>query len=257
MKPLSLVQTHKQRYILALGLVLLLALMWWLNASRVESAKLPNFSIINDIPELKTRFFGFLELLAKTANQAVLDDRDWLLELKAELDKDKQPGWIKQRSLNYIADRYGLDDKASAPSELVEQLLLRADTIPISLILVQAAAESGWGRSRFARQGNNLFGEWCYTKGCGLVPKNRPEGATHEVKAFNRPYDSVTSYLHTLNTHPAYKRLRHKRQALRNADRAVTGFALAGTLIFYSERRQAYVNEIKTMLRQYNQLMDK
>lgn len=151
MKPLSLVQTHKQRYILALGLVLLLALMWWLNASRVESAKLPNFSIINDIPELKTRFFGFLEPLAKTANQAVLDDRDWLLELKAELDKDKQPGWIKQRSLNYIADRYGLDDKASAPSELVEQLLLRADTIPISLILVQAAAESGWGRSRFAR----------------------------------------------------------------------------------------------------------
>ena len=257
MKPLSLVRTHKQRYILALGLAVLLALMWWLNTSRVESAKLPDFKIIRDIPELKTRFFGFLEPLAKAANQAVLDDRDWLLQLKAELDKGKQPGWIKQRSLNHIADRYGLDDKESAPSELVKQLLLRVDTIPISLILVQAAAESGWGRSRFARQGNNLFGEWCYTKGCGLVPKNRPGGATHEVRAFNRPYDSVTSYLHTLNTHPAYKMLRQKRQALRKADRAVTGFALADTLIFYSERRQAYVNEIKTMLRQYNQLMDK
>lgn len=257
MKPLSLIQAHKQRYTLALGLAVLLALVWWLNTSRVESAKLPNFSIISDIPELKTRFFEFLEPLAKAANQDVLDDRDWLLELKSELDQDKQPGWIKQWSLNRIAARYGLNNKELAPGELVEQLLLRVDTIPISLILVQAAAESGWGRSRFARQGNNLFGEWCYTKGCGLVPKNRSTGDTHEVKAFDRPYDSVTSYLHTLNTHPAYKSLRQKRKALRNADRAVTGFALAGTLIFYSERRQAYVNEIKIMLRQYNQLMDK
>lgn len=238
-------------------MAVLLALTWWLNASRVESAKLPDFSIISDILELKTLFFEFLEPLAKAANQAVLEDRDWLLELKAELDQDNQPGWIKQRSLDHIAVRYSLDDKKLAPGELVEQLLLRVDTIPVSLMLVQAAAESGWGRSRFARQGNNLFGEWCYTKGCGLVPTNRPAGDTHEVKAFDRPYDSVTSYLHTLNTHPAYKSLRQKRQALRSADRAVTGFALAGTLIFYSERRQAYVNEIKTMLRQYNQLMDK
>jgi len=238
-------------------LAVLLALTWWLNASRVESAKLPDFSIISDILELKTLFFEFLEPLAKAANQAVLEDRDWLLELKAELDQDNQPGWIKQRSLDHIAVRYSLDDKKLAPGELVEQLLLRVDTIPVSLMLVQAAAESGWGRSRFARQGNNLFGEWCYTKGCGLVPTNRPAGDTHEVKAFDRPYDSVTSYLHTLNTYPAYKSLRQKRQALRSADRAVTGFALAGTLIFYSERRQAYVNEIKTMLRQYNQLMDK
>jgi len=257
MKPLPLVQAHKQRYALALGLAVLLALTWWLNASRVESAKLPDFSIISDILELKTLFFEFLEPLAKAANQAVLEDRDWLLELKAELDQDNQPGWIKQRSLDHIAVRYSLDDKKLAPGELVEQLLLRVDTIPVSLMLVQAAAESGWGRSRFARQGNNLFGEWCYTKGCGLVPTNRPAGDTHEVKAFDRPYDSVTSYLHTLNTYPAYKSLRQKRQALRSADRAVTGFALAGTLIFYSERRQAYVNEIKTMLRQYNQLMDK
>lgn len=257
MKPLPLVQAHKQRYVLALGLAVLLALTWWLNASRVESAKLPDFSVISDILELKTLFFEFLEPLAKAANQAVLEDRDWLLELKAELDQDNQPGWIKQRSLDHIAVRYSLDDKKLAPGELVEQLLLRVDTIPVSLMLVQAATESGWGRSRFARQGNNLFGEWCYTKGCGLVPTNRPAGDTHEVKAFDRPYDSVTSYLHTLNTHPAYKSLRQKRQALRSADRAVTGFALAGTLIFYSERRQAYVNEIKTMLRQYNQLMDK
>jgi Bax protein len=241
---------------LALGLALLLALMWWLNASRVESAKLPDFSIINEIPELKIRFFEFLEPLDKAANQDIQDDRNWLLELKAELSQDKQPGWIKQRSLNQIARQYGLEYEKSAPGELVKQLLQRVDTIPVSLILVQAAAESGWGRSRFARRGNNLFGEWCYTKGCGLVPKNRPAGDTHEVRVFDRPYDSVTSYLHTLNTHPAYKRLRQKRQALRNAGQTVTGRALAGTLVYYSERRQAYVNEIKTMLHQYNQMMD-
>ena len=255
MKRFSLKRAEKQGYSVALGLAVLLALLWWLNASQVKSAKLPDFTRISDIPELKTSFFDFLEPLADSANREVLNTRAWLLQLKTELDQGKRPDWFDRRSLKNIADHYGLEDTALTTEKLVEELLQRVDTIPAPLMLVQAAAESGWGRSRFARQGNNLYGEWCYEKGCGLVPKKRSAEARHEVQAFDRPYDSVVSYLHTLNTHPAYRELRQKRQALRNAEAAVTSQALADTLIFYSERRQAYVNEIKHMLRQYRRMM--
>ena len=71
--------------------------------------------------------------------------------------------------------------------------------------------ESGWGESRFAQQGNNLFGEWCFTKGCGIVPSQRKEGATHEVRRFDSVDDALASYMHNLNTGHAYKALRVAR----------------------------------------------
>ena len=80
-------------------------------------------------------------------------------------------------------------------------LLQRVDTVPAGLVLAQAAIESGWGHSRFAREGNNYFGRWCYTKGCGMVPKKRPKGREYAVKVFPTIRASVNDYLWNINTH--------------------------------------------------------
>ena len=122
------------------------------------------------------------------------------------------------------------------------------DIIPPSLVMAQAANESAWGTSRFATQGNNLFGQWCFNQGCGLVPRSRPEGMSHEVEVFDSPYQSIRSYITNLNRHNAYQGLRDRRDALRAQGQFPDGATLAGGLEAYSERGQAYVHEIRAMI---------
>jgi Bax protein len=124
--------------------------------------------------------------------------------------------------------------------------------IPPSLVLAQAANESAWGTSRFARRGNNLFGQWCFSQGCGLVPRGRVEGASHEVASFSSPYRSVRSYIQNLNRHPTYQLLRDIRLKARNRDDIASGPSLAAGLLGYSERGEDYVEEIRNMIRHNN-----
>ena len=79
----------------------------------------------------------------------------------------------------------------ASDQDIINELILRVDVIPVSLALAQAANESAWGTSRFALEGNNVFGQWCYKKGCGIVPAERRSGATHEVKSFTSVERSV------------------------------------------------------------------
>jgi Bax protein len=127
----------------------------------------------------------------------------------------------------------------------------RVDTVPLELVLSQAANESAWGTSRFARKANNLFGQWCFSKGCGLVPARRNAGSTHEVAAFKSPQLSVRSYLRNLNTGRVYKDLRNIRAAKRAEGKQATAYEIAAGLSKYSERGQAYVKEIRAMIK-YN-----
>ena len=115
--------------------------------------------------------------------------------------------------------------------------------------LTQAAMESAWGTSRFAREGNNLFGQWCYQPGCGIVPKRRREGQVHEVASFDVVDAAVASYLRNINSHRAYADLRAARADLRAANQPVTGNAMANHLLRYSERGLDYVEEIQSMIR--------
>jgi Bax protein len=130
----------------------------------------------------------------------------------------------------------------------------RVDTIPPSLVLAQAANESAWGSSRFAREGNNLFGEWTYKPGTGIIPAGRPAGATYEVRKFSSIYESIRSYMSNLNRNGAYRKLREIREILRDSNQPVTGMSLAQGLAKYSQRGNAYIVEIQAMIRQ-NKLM--
>ncbi len=147
-----------------------------------------------------------------------------------------------------LASRYDID--ADRPIEQVlSGLLQRVDTLPISLVLVQAAKESGWGTSRFAVEGNSLFGQRCYEPGCGLAPKGRT-APSFSVQSFASVEDSVRSYVHNINTHPRYAELRRVRSAQRARGVPLHSVELAATLAPYSEQRLAYVRDVKAMIAQ-------
>lgn len=135
------------------------------------------------------------------------------------------------------------------------RLLRRVDVIPVKLVLAQAANESAWGTSRFAREGNNLFGQWCFTKGCGMVPIRRAEGASHEVALFTTPAASVRAYMLNLNSGGAYEHFRKIRIGLKRMNKPQSAIVLAAGLEKYSERGRDYVRSIRDMIRGNENLM--
>ena len=135
------------------------------------------------------------------------------------------------------------------------KLLERVDAIALELALAQSANESAWGQSRFAKQGNNFFGQWCYKKGCGIVPKRRDKGTKHEVASFKSVNASVRSYLKNINTGRVYAPLRNIRKSNRIAGKQADAKAQAGGLLKYSIRREEYVKEIRSMIRVNKKLM--
>jgi Bax protein len=213
---------------------------------------MPDFQAYEAGPERKSVFFDFVQPLVEQANQAVLEDRRRLEELAAEETLSR----IDRRWLLALADDYAVEHEDLEDAELVQELLRRVDVVPVTLALAQAAKESGWGTSRFARTGNNLFGEWCYEPGCGLVPRARVEGREHEVERFRSAKASVESYVRNLNTHWGYEDFRHKRRQLRDSGLPLTGLALVDSLARYSERRGAYIEEIRRLIR-FNDLPER
>jgi len=201
------------------------------------------------VTEKKEFFFFALAPLVLAANEAVLADRQKLLAL---LDKhqDNTPWTDEEREwLSLLAEYYGVDGEPGE-ADAHEALLLRVDAVPTSLVLAQAAAESGWGTSRFASEGNALFGQWTWS-GEGITPKEQrtETKGNYQIRAFETPEDSVRSYLHNLNTGHAYDSLREQRQLLRSQQKPVTGHDLADGLLKYSERGQEYVDEIRALIR--------
>jgi len=209
---------------------------------------LPDFSGYRDTTEKKVAFFSFLYPRIVLANSRILIERDYLdsLTTKDTLSKQEHT-WLTAQS-----KRLRVEGEPGSPEQFAV-LRKRLDVIPPSLILAQAANESAWGTSRFALRGNNLFGQWCFSKGCGLVPLSRVEGASHEVAAFSSPYHSVRAYIQNLNRHASYQGLRDTRLDDREAGDPLSGLALARGLISYSERGEEYVNDIRSMIR-YNNL---
>ena len=211
-----------------------------------SSEPLPDFSVYKDVKQKKSAFFGYILPLVEAQNTLIQRKRDKLLELKL-LGVDEYSR-SQRNFLTDLAKEYRLTVSEITPAE-VKQLISRVDQVPASLALAQAAMESAWGTSRFAVQANNLFGQWCYEKGCGLVPLRRNAGSKHEVAKFDSVSDAIKSYLRNINTHRAYSDLREQRAVLRNAGKVVTGHKLAEGLIDYSELREAYVHEIQAVIR--------
>lgn len=208
------------------------------------TSEIPDFANYSNVQQKKSDFFNFLLPKIQQANSVEENRRNYLLNLTAtDLSS------TEQAELYALAKRYRVKLKDRSAAELKSTLLNKVDQVPAALILAQAANESAWGTSRFARDGNNLFGLWCFTPGCGLKPLQRDSGARHEVERFASVQDGVNQYVKTINSHPAYTDLRKIRFELRSTDQTVTGDALAAGLMSYSERGQDYIDEIQEMIR--------
>jgi uncharacterized FlgJ-related protein len=205
--------------------------------------------------DLKKRlFFRGLAPLVLRSNELILRDRERLSRGREALASGEvsaeESAWLRR-----LAERYGVGGEGGAePSGAVlDTLWRRVDVIPPSLALAQGAEESGWGTSRFAAQGNALFGQWTWGEHA-MRPENQREGlGDYGVAAFETPLESVLSYMHNLNIHPAYSDLRRIRAQARADGREPTGYEMAAGLSRYSERGEEYVESLRTIMR-VNQL---
>jgi Bax protein len=212
---------------------------------------LPDFSLYSNVDQLKGAFFSYIRPMVEYNNQIILQQRRALISIQEKFSDWESLASVEKEFILALAVEYKLGWEQKGAAETLNGLIRRVDQIPPALALVQAAKESGWGRSRFAIEANNLFGQWCYSMGCGLIPARRQEGATNEVQKFGSVAAAIYSYMNNLNTHSSYEELRSIRAEQQKNDGPVTAEALAEGLVYYSQRREAYVEEIRTMLIQY------
>lgn len=214
----------------------------------LHDVKLPNFAKIQDVKEKKRKFFAFIKPAVTAENKKILAKRAEVERLIEQLTLE-QPFSVDDEALvAKLVSQYKVSNKFSLLKQLYE-LQLKVDVIPQALVLVQAANESAWGTSRFARIGLNFFGVWCYSEGCGMVPNSRDSGAAHEVAAYSSVKQGVERYLHNINTHRAYSVFRLIRGQLREQNQPLVPEILATGLTAYSERGADYVLELTEMIR--------
>jgi uncharacterized FlgJ-related protein len=206
-----------------------------------------------DVKIKKDIFFKLITPAILRANELIQIERNYLLAIsKNPFDIDENTkAWLVKTARKYKIIKK--DEALHVSDKLLEELLIRVDTIAPSLALAQAAEESGWATSRFASEGNALFGQWTTSKTAMIPNKQREKFSNFGLARFKTPQDSVNSYMLNLNTHNAYKKLRAKRYELRKKDKLVTGLILSETLDKYSERGYAYVEGLKKMIN-YNHL---
>ncbi|MEZ9237412.1 glucosaminidase domain-containing protein [Shewanella sp. 10N.286.52.A9] len=216
--------------------------------NQVDEDTVPDFTAIADIPTKKSTFFDYMSPAVNHQNALIEKERNFLKVVLANLANEQPLTNAEIFNLEKLTQKYKYTVKKFDLVTLTP-LLERVDTVPARMVLIQAANETGWGSSRFAKEGNNYFGQWCFSKGCGLVPLSRKAGMNHEVASFETPEDSIAAYMLNLNTNSAYRLLRSIRADLRSQGKEPAAEDLVYGLLHYSERKDAYIDELLEMLR--------
>ena len=192
----------------------------------------------------KETFIKIVLPLIVAENEKILDDREKLKVLsEKKFTSDLEKQWMRQKLLEYKVKKGNLDE-----------LKRRMDIIPVSIALAQAAKESGWGTSRFALEGNAIFGQWTWD-GQGIAPLKRDGDKNHKILKFPILRASVKAYKNNLNTHKSYLKFREKRNSLREKNKKITGLALTGTLKNYAQTGSEYTKILNQIITQ-NRLSD-
>lgn len=211
----------------------------------------PNFASISLSDTRKQAFIAQLLPLISQENAKIVSQRKEAVRLYALWQKGKlslqQKEWLVDVATDYEVE---VERKGFSLS-FWQNLLHRLDSIPPSLVLTQAAVETGWGTSRLVKDANNFFGIMCFRAGCGIASA----GSSGEFRRFTNARDSVSAYMRILNTKGAYRSARMERMRNRLLGEVPSGLALAKTLLNYSELGQRYVNFLIKIM-QENQLED-
>ena len=209
-------------------------------------SKLPTgIANIDNIGDRKKLFIKVILPLIIYENNKIQEDRNYLNQISREKSLSEQEKvWLDKKFKEYKV-------KASE----IEELKKRMDVIPPSLAIAQAAYETGWGTSRFAMEGNSLYGARTWKKGKGIVPNDRGEEQKFEVLSFKIIRASISSYKKNLNTHQSYNEFRKARAIQRKEKNRVFGLELSQYLNKYSEIGGVYVQRLKKIIEQ-NSLTD-
>jgi Bax protein len=192
----------------------------------------------------KETFIQIVLPLIVAENERILADRKKLKRIyKKKNNTDLEKQWLRQKLLEYKVKK----------GNMVE-LLSRMDIIPTSIALAQAAKESGWGTSRFALEGNAIFGQWTWS-GNGIAPLDRESNKNHKILKFPILRASVKAYQNNLNTHKSYVNFRGKRSAMREKNKDISGLELTETLKNYAQTGSEYIKILNQIIRQ-NRLTD-
>jgi len=207
--------------------------------------KLPkDLKTLGDTKKKRELFIKILLPLILDENQKIKEDRKKLFHILGKnFNTAGERVWLKRRF-----KEYKIDDQDTA------KLKMRMDIIPVSIALAQAANESGWGTSRFALEGNALFGQWTWSKK-GIEPAKAEKNKSHRILQFQILKASVRAYKNNLNTHNAYKEFREARARLREEGKKFTGLDLTKYLVNYAEIGEKYVKILESVIEK-NSLTD-
>lgn len=236
---LRIVQTFK-RFLIAFFLFFQ-SFLWGAGLS-------PEYYAIDDSAKQKEEFIRQMKLLVDRGNEEIVKDREFVTSFFTKAVPDAFRG-LNQQNVGYLIalrNKYGIENLFDR-----DEYYKRIDVIPTSLAIAQAALESGWGKSRFAREANNLFGHWTYS-GVGLMPQNRLPGKTHMIRVFGSLQKSVNGYMLNLNTNSAYADFRAKRLQFKADGKIYTGIEAAKTMLYYSELKGEYTKMVQEMIEQNN-----
>src|SRR6516165_10407246 len=203
------------------------------------------------VKDKKKLFFRVIAPIVLRINELILEDRVRAQELNERLAQDLNLTPEDQTWLTELAVKYRVLKSTSErlDSNAFAELLMRVDIVPPSLALAQAADESGWGTSRFAEQGNSLFGQWAWGKGLKPTEQRTSKVGDQRIAAFGSTALAAYAYALNLNTQHAYHDLRLRRAELRRQKQRISGTVLAGTLVHYSERGPEYVHDLEALIK--------
>ena len=218
------------------------------NESQISYLSDNDYDFLN--PE-KRKFVKTVLPIIINENQNILLTRQFLLKLKKKLKNFKTLKANELHNIEKIAEKYNIKFAKKHKLDLIEEILLNVDIIPNSIALAQAAIESGWGKSRFAKEYNALFGEYTYDQNKGVVPLKREDGDTHLIKSFASYDNSVSSYFRNLNSHNAYKEFREVRNIMRIKNNFTNIDLLINKLNSYAEDNN-YINNLNTVIENNN-----
>jgi Bax protein len=217
------------------------------SANLIIFSSLPDdFMEIKSVNERKKLFINTLLPIIYSENLKILQDRkkilDWWNESQGEnFSRDFWPSWL-----------FELSEKYETSDSNLGNLLMKVDVIPISMALAQAAIESGWGTSRYLREGNAIYGQYTFEKDRGIRPERRESNEKFFIKRFSNLSESTRSYFKNINTHRAYVDFREERKKLRMNGIKLSGVKLVKFLTSYSERRDEYVKDVENVIQSNN-----
>ncbi len=199
---------------------------------------------IKNKEKAKAYFFEYIYKLNKNENEKILEERSFIKKYLNSSLLNINPQSSEFLRLINIKEKYRVKKLYDLSS-----YMKKIDVIPPSMALAQAAVESGWGKSRFIRVANNIFGHWTYNPKIGIIPKKREEGQRHFIRVFKTMQDSIKAYMLNLNRNTAYKSFQNKRYQSRLEKQNPMGIDLSQTMINYSGIGKEYLSILKTVIK--------